>query len=69
MGVLLFLLEYIHTTIAGLGERHKGMGEYKCVASILLSCSSCKDDAPMEKNVPAVPLVCFSLQALTDLYM
>lgn len=43
-GVLLFLLEYIHTTIAGHGERHKGMGEYKCVASTLLSCSSCKDE-------------------------
>lgn len=44
MGVLLFLLEDIHKTIAGLGEGHQGMVEYKCVASTLLSCSSCKDE-------------------------
>lgn len=44
MGVLLFLLEDIHKAIAGLGEGHKGMVEYKCVASTLLSCSSCKDE-------------------------
>lgn len=44
MGVLLFLLEDIHTAIAGLGEGHKGIVEYKCVASTLLSCSSCTDE-------------------------
>lgn len=34
MSVLLFLLENIHKTIAGLGEGHKGMEEYKCCINL-----------------------------------